>query len=282
MPTHSLSRRTFLALAGTLPLSARAALAASKVPVGLELYSVRNALRDDLKGTVTQVAKLGYEVVEFYSPYLQWTPQTAADVRKLLDDLGITCPSTHNGANAFKPEELKKAIALNQAIGSTKIVMASPGPAKTVDDWNALSDLLNSAAETLRPLGMVAGFHNHALEWKPVDGKRPMDILAERTSKDVVLQLDVGTTLEAGADPVAWINANPGRIKSIHCKDWSPDKGYAVNFGEGTAPWPAIFQAAEAKGGVEHYLIEQEAGPEDEQLKRAEQCLANWKKIKAS
>ena len=107
-----------------------------------------------------------------------------------------------------------------------------------------------------------------------------MDILASSTSKDVVLQLDVGTALEAGTDPVAWINANPGRIKSMHCKDWSPTGGYAVVFGEGSAPWPKIFEAAEATGGIEHYLIEQEAGPSDQQLQRAEKCFANWKRLR--
>jgi sugar phosphate isomerase/epimerase len=67
----------------------------------------------------------------------------------------------------------------------------------------------------------------------------------------------------------------------MHCKDWAPDdRGFAVNFGEGAAPWKAIFEAAESVGGIEHYLIEQEAGPEEGQMKRAEQCLANWKKMR--
>jgi sugar phosphate isomerase/epimerase len=279
--TTQVSRRAFLALAGALPLATRAAFAASKIPVGIELYSVRDFLAKDLMGTVRSVAKMGYEVVEFYSPYLAWTPQIAADVRKLLDDLGIKCPSTHNGHTVFTPDGLKKAIDLNQAIGSKAIIMASAGPAKTLDDWKAVSDRLNAAADTLRPLGMVAGFHNHAIEWKPVEGQRPMDILSSRTAKDVVLQFDVGTAVEAGADPVAWIKANPGRIKSVHCKDWAAGgKGYAVLFGEGDAPWKAIFEATESVGGVEYYLIEQEAGPADEQLKRAELCLANWKKLR--
>lgn len=277
----SLSRRSFLALTGAAPLAARAAFAASKVPVGLELYSVRDFLAKDLTGTVRGVAAMGYEVVEFYSPYLQWTPQIAADVRKLLDELRIKCLSTHNGANAFVGDELSKAIDLNKAIGSKAVIMASPGPVKTADDFRLLADRLNAAAEKLRPLGMVAGFHNHAMEWKPIGGERPMDILAQRTTKDVVLQLDVGTAVEAGADPVAWIKANPGRIKSMHCKDWSSDgRAYAVNFGEGNAPWKPIFEAAESVGGIECYLIEQEAGPADEQMKRAGQCLANWKKLR--
>lgn len=279
--SHQLSRRTFLALAGAVPLASRAAFAASKVPVGLELYSVRDFLAKDLTGTVRAVAALGYEVVEFYSPYLQWTPQTAADVRTLLDELGIKCPSTHNGHTVFTLEGLKKAIDLNQAIGSKVIVMASAGPAKTAEDWKAVADRLNAAADTLRPLGMAAGFHNHAVEWRPVDGQRPMDILAARTAKDVVLQFDVGTAVEAGADPIAWIKANPGRIKSLHCKDWAAGgKGYAVLFGEGDAPWKAIVDASESVGGVEYYLIEQEAGPVDQQMKRAELCLANWKKLR--
>src|SRR5258705_9540153 len=119
-PTR-LSRRTFLTLAGTAPLMARVSLAAKSVPVGLELYSVRDELAKDLMGTVRAVAKMGYQVVEFYSPYYEWTPQTATDVRKLLDDLGIRCNSTHNSSTVFTPDGLQKAIDLNQAIGSHAI-----------------------------------------------------------------------------------------------------------------------------------------------------------------
>jgi sugar phosphate isomerase/epimerase len=261
MDANSISRRTFLALAGTLPLAMRTR-AAAKVPVGIELYSVRDFLVKDLPGTVRAVAKIGYEVVEFYSPYYDWTPSKASEVRRLLDELGIRCLSTHNSSNALAPDGLQKAIELNQIIGSKSIVMASAGEITTADGWKAVADRLNAAAEKLKPLGMTTGFHNHAAEWKPIDGKRPMDILASSTTKDVVLQLDVGTALEAGTDPVAWINANPGRIKSMHCKDWSPTGGYEVVFGEGAAPWSKIFEAAESTGGIEHYLIEQEAGPD--------------------
>jgi sugar phosphate isomerase/epimerase len=81
---------------------------------------------------------------------------------------------------------------------------------------------------------------------------------------------------------VAWITANPGRIKSIHCKDWAADgRGYGALFGEGDAPWAKILQAAESAGGVECYLIEHEEGKGAEQLQRAEKCLANWKKMTA-
>ena len=282
--TNSVSRRTFLTLAGTLPFALRASASqaqTSKAPVGLELYSVRDELTRDLMGTVRAVAKMGYEIVEFYSPYYSWTPETATEVRKLMDDLGIRCHSTHNSATAISPEGIQKAIDLNRTLGSRHIIVASAGKVTTVDGWKAFGAQLNTAAERLKSAGMSTGFHNHAVEWRPIDGQRPMDVLAASTSKDVILQLDVGTCVEAGADPVAWIKANPGRIKSIHCKDWAPDRGYAVLFGEGAAPWREIFAAAESTGGIEFYLIEQEQGPATEQMQRAAKCLENWKKMKA-
>ena len=171
-------------------------------------------------GTVRAVAKLGYQIVEFYSPYYSWTPSQASDVRKLLDDLGIQCRSTHNDNRVFTPDGIQKAIELNQIIGSKYIVMASPGEVSTADSWKQVADRLNAGAEKLKPLGMFAGYHNHGAEWQAVEGKRPMDILATNTDKSVALQFDVGTCVAAGADPVAWITSNPGRIKSMHCKDW--------------------------------------------------------------
>jgi len=283
MPINShVSRRSFLALAGALPFALKASVAAAgKVPVGIELYTVRDELSKDLVGTVRAVGKMGYEVVEFYSPYYSWTTEKAKEVRKLLDDLGVKCRSTHNDSTTLTAENLPKAIELNQIIGSQYIIMASAGKTTGIDSWKAVADRLNAAAEKLKPAGMATGYHNHQTEWKPIEGQRPMDVIASGTSKDVVLQLDVGTCVEVGDDPVAWIKAHPGRIKSIHCKDWAPGKGYGVLFGEGTSPWPKIFEAAESVGGVEYYLIEQEEGPATEQLQRAEKCLANYKKLRS-
>jgi len=280
---HTLSRRAFLGAATAAPFAFSSALRAARdVPVGLELYSVRGDLAKDLLGTVAAVGRMGYQVVEFYAPYLAWTPETARDVRKVLDDSGLTCRSTHNSGPWTSADTLKKAIELNQAIGSRALIMASaPGRITGIDGWKAVADQLTSIAEQLRPLGLATGFHNHQIEWREVDGKRPMDVLAAGTPKDVILQFDVGTCLEAGVDPLAWINANPGRIKSVHCKDWSPERGYTVAFGEGTAPWKAIFDAVERTGGVEYYLVEQETGAESiGELPMVQRCLDNWKKLR--
>jgi len=280
--SDSLSRRAFLGMTAALPFAAASLRAAAKnVPVGLELYSVRGALAKDLLGTVTAVGKMGYEVVEFYAPYLTWPAETAKDVRKCLDDAGLKCHSTHNNGQSFTDDGLKKAIDLNQIIGSKNLIMASAPRATGIDAWKGLADQLTSIAAKLKPLGMATGYHNHQVEWRPIDGQRPMDVIAAGTTKNVVLQFDVGTCVEVGADPIAWINAHPGRIKSIHCKDWAAGRGYAVAFGEGDAPWKKIFDAAEDKGGVEYYLIEQETGGPDGELAMVQQCLENWKQLRA-
>ena len=281
--TSLLSRRGFLAVSAVLPWAFRGMAASSaSIPVGLELYSVRDALKQDPEGTVRTVAKMGYKVVEFYAPYFDWSDAQAKQMRKLMDDLGIRCNSTHNGAEQFSAKNINRARDLNLILGSKYVVLAWSDPKTGPDGWKAVADTLNSAAETLEPSGLKPGYHNHQAEFTGAVGQRPMDMLAKSTKPSVMLQLDVGTCVEAGSDPVAWIRANPGRIRSIHCKDWSPDadKGYKVLFGEGVTDWKGIFAAAESVGGVEYYLIEQE-GSRFSEFETARKCLQTYRSMRA-
>jgi sugar phosphate isomerase/epimerase len=279
MSTHSLSRRAFLAMSAMLPLSLRA-FAATSIPVGLELYSVRNALKDDLMGTVRTVAQMGYQCVEFYAPYFDWSESQTKDMKKLLDDTGVRCFSTHNSNSYFTAENLKKARDKNLILGSKYVIMSSSDPKPGLDGWKEVADTLNSAADQLESSGLKTGYHNHEREFTPVEGKRPIEILAKDTKPSVALQFDVGTCVKAGSDPIAWIRANPGRIKSMHCKDWAPgpDKGYTVLFGESSTDWKGIFAAAESVGGIEYYLIEQE-GSRFSEFDTARKCLETFRRV---
>lgn len=303
---RQLSRRTFLARsgAGAAALACASSLGASlaspayasevaptqpapgRYPIGIELYALRGELAKDLPDTLRAVSQMGYDAVEFYAPYLGWTFPYAKEVRTRLDDLGLRCYSTHNSFPALMPgETMAKAIELNQIIGARHIILASPPEAKRTEDWLRVSGQLAAASRQLETHGLFAGFHNHRIEWNTLDdGKRVMDVLAANTPTEFVLQLDVGTCLEAGADPVAWITANPGRIRSIHLKDWAPgsdadQKGYRVLFGEGVAPWKEIVAAAESVGGVEFYLMEQE-GSRYPELDTARRCLDSWRAMR--
>ena len=284
MSCTNLSRRSFLALSAALPWALRgvASGAAGSLPVGLELYSVREALKTDPEGTVRAVAQMGYQAVEFYAPYYDWTDAQAKQMRKLMDDLGIRCYSTHNDEDFFSAAKIDHARDLNLILGCEYMVQAWSDPKPDLDAWKALAERLNGIADKLAPSGLKVGYHNHDAEWKPVGGRRPMEVLASSTKPTVMLQLDVGTCLEAGSDPVAWIRANPGRIRSIHCKDWSPDPNiaYKALFGEGKADWRAIFQAAESVGGTEYYLVEQE-GSRFPELETARRCLQAFRSTHA-
>ena len=277
MNTTTFSRRCFLAFTAVMPWAWRAG-AATAIPMGIEMYSVREALAKDSQGTVRAIAEMGYQGLEFYAPYFEWSHAQAKEMKKLMDDLGIRCFSTHNSADYLEKENIQKAIDLNLNLGSKYVVMASSQPKPGLDGWKEVADALNFAAETLEPAGLKAGYHNHQLEFTPVDGVRPMEILAKNTKPSVMLQLDVGTCVEVGSDPVAWIRANPGRIRSVHCKDWSPEtgKGYSVLFGEGKADWKGIFAAAASVGGAEYYLIEQE-GSRFSELETAKKCLEAYR-----
>ena len=256
-------------------------------PIGIEMYAVRTEQAKDLPNTLRTLKQIGYDAVEFFAPYMSWSLPYAKDVRTMLDDLGLRCYSTHNGITSLTPgDAMTKSIEINQILGARYIVLASPPfDHGTADEWKALCTTLVAAADAFRPHGLHAGLHNHDAEWATLaDGQRVMELIAANTPADFMLQLDVGTCVKAGADPVAWINANPGRIRSAHLKDWAPgtatqEKSYRVLFGEGVAPWKAIVSALEATGGVEFYLMEQE-GSRYSEFETARRCLANWKTLR--
>ncbi len=306
----SLTRRDFLARTGAsaallaaTPLLAGAASSTAAAdspsaprapepktyPIGIEMFAVRRSQQADLPGTLKSLKGYGYDAVEFFAPYLGWTFPRAKEVRTMLDDLGLRCYSTHNSIASLTPgDTMTKAIEINQILGARHIILASPPMnTGTADEWKAFAGKLTAASDVLRPHGLLAGLHNHDAEWAKVDGnQRVMDLIAANTPADFVLQLDVGTCVKAGADPVAWINANPGRIRSAHLKDWAPgteadEKSYRVLFGEGISPWKPIMAALESVGGVEFYLMEQE-GSRFSELETAQKCLTSWKAMRRS
>lgn len=284
-----MDRRAFLQTGAYVALGQgvlRAAPKWAKAPVGLELYSVRNEFAKDMAGTLQVVAKAGYQGVEMWGPYAEWNVEKAKEFKKIVNDLGMKVLSTHTGAKFFSPDLLGKVAELNGVLETRFMIMSSAGPVKGLDGWKEVAAKLNLAAEKLKPMGKATGFHNHATEFTPLEGKRPIEVLAKETGKDVVLQLDVGTCIAAGSDPVAWIEANPGRFRSLHLKDWKSGgkdvhEGYRCLFGEGDAKWKDIFAAAAKKGGLEHLLIEQE-GSAYTPFETIEKCMVNFKKLRDS
>src|SRR5258708_36833396 len=127
MPLPGLSRRSFLSFSAMLPWAV-SARAAKSIPLGLELYSVREVLKKDPEATVHAVAQMGYQGVEFYAPYFEWSESQTKQMRKLLDDLGIRCFSTHNYSSYLSPEKIGRARHMDLILCSKYIVMSSSDP----------------------------------------------------------------------------------------------------------------------------------------------------------
>lgn len=271
----NLTRRSLLASAVPAALAARS----QKIPIGIELYSVRNELKADPIDTVTRIGKMGYEVVEFFGPYIDYPLPLIKDLRKTMDAVNLKCMSTHNSGKTLF-DKLDQAVEYNQILGSNMLIQSSAPRMATIAEWKAFGEKLNEVSGKLKSHKMRAGYHNHQLEFKPLEGQLPIEVLAAATGKDFILQLDVGTCVEVGQDPVAYIKKHAGRVRSIHAKDWGPAKGYRVLLGEGTSPWKEVLATAEKVGGLEVILVEQE-GADLPPFEVAERCLATMRKMRS-
>ena len=265
MKIQSISRRAFLktsaSAAAFAGAQATALLAAgnyggNKIPFGLQLYSVRNECAKDLVGTVTAVAKMGYKAVEFAG----YHGRDAKTLRKLLDDVGLKCCGTHTGLDTLLADNLIKTIEFNHTLGNPFLIVPSlPGKyTKTHQGWLDAADIFNELVDKVKPHGMRVGYHNHNIEFKPLEGEVPWDTFFNRTKKEVVIQFDTGNGVAQGGDPVVYLKKKPGRVASVHVKPYSKTKPNAL-IGDDEQNWPEIFRLCETVAGVEWYIIEYES-----------------------
>jgi len=250
-----------------------------KIPIALQLYSVREECARDLPGTLEAVAKMGYEGVEFAGYY----GRSAEELRKMLDNLRLKVAGTHININTLLGDEFKKTIEFNHVLGNRFLIVPSlpEERRKTKAAWLETARLMNEIAKRLKPEGMLVGYHNHAVEFKPVEGDLPWDIFFGATVPEVVMQLDTGNAMHGGvsADGVLEIlKRYPGRATTVHLKEFSSTNERAL-IGEGEMRWKGFFSLCETVGGTEWYIVEQEsyAYPPLECVSR---CIKNLSKMK--
>jgi sugar phosphate isomerase/epimerase len=285
-----------LGLAGAAALTTGATAAGAtffkrtKLPLGLQLYTLGGDLRADLDGQLAKVAAAGYRAVEM-AGYLGKTPK---ELRAAFDKAGLVCPSAHVQAKSGGDpgfDKLDQLIADAHVIGWSHIVLPSfPTPAHiaaktaaesypdyanrlvsqfTADDWKSIADLLNAKGKALKAAGLSMGYHNHNFELAPVSdakGSTGLDLLLKHTDPALVhFEMDVGWVVAGGGDPFALLKAHAGRFTQIHVKDVlaTTKTNYAfqqdpTEVGSGTIPWPRLLPAAYA-AGVRGFFVEQEA-----------------------
>lgn len=228
----------------------------TRIPIALQLYSIRHDCEKDLPGTLEAVAKMGYDGVEFAGYY----GYSAEDLRKMLDDLGLRVAGTHIGLNTLQGETLAETAAFNRTLGNRFLIV--PGlPEERRNSraaWQGTAEIFNDIAAKLVDKGMVTGYHNHAIEFQPMDGELPWDTFFSNTRDDVVMQVDIGNALHGGGDPIPYIARYPGRAITVHLKEYSATNDKAL-VGEGDVNWGQVFELCESVGGTEWYIVEQES-----------------------
>jgi sugar phosphate isomerase/epimerase len=271
-----------VAAAWALPLKLRAAAAIARIPIAVQLYSVRGDCRQDFDAALEQIAKMGFSGVEF-AGYYNYEGK-AKELRQRLDGLNLKAAGTHINMNLIRDELIKSTIEFHQTIGCKFLVVPSEGSFTDPEKSKLLAEAFNKAAETLKPLGMACGYHNHTDEFKKEGDKTYWELFAERTSSDVILQQDCGWSATAGANPVELIQKYPGRTRTVHFKPAvvGSDKEKKAILGQDSVDWGAVYNACRSVGGTEWIVIEQEQYPDGKSaMECTEQSLAGLNKILA-
>jgi sugar phosphate isomerase/epimerase len=235
------------------------------LPVGLQLYTVRQLLQSDFPGTLRKVAEIGYKEVEFAGFYRETVPQ----LKELLKNDGLTAPSGHFGYQQLDAD-LPKILEDAHTLGMEYVVLPSlPNSLRhSVDAYKRAADFLNKTGEQCKKSGIHLAYHNHNRDFEKFGDVIALDLLIQQTNPAYVnFEMDCFWVTRAGYDPVGYMNKYPGRFPLLHIKDErkhypptatgpTPREAFAP-VGKGIIDWKRIFEAAR-KGGLKHYFVEQD------------------------
>ena len=241
---------------------------AKKIPISVQVYSVRNAANKDLAGTLKAIAKLGYDGVEFAGYY----GHDAKDIRKMLDDNGLKCSGTHTGIGELRGDRFEKTVELHKTLGTKFIIVPGGIDAELhdVEKSKRIAEEFDKLAEKMKPLGLFVGYHAHGGDAKIIDGVPAWERLFDAIkNKDVIHQMDIGNYMSSGGEPYKMIEKFKGRTKTVHLKE--AGAGNPI-IGSGTVDWNRVFELCETVGGTEWYVVEDEDAPDN--VERIGKCIA--------
>jgi len=247
-------------------------MSTKKIPVGIQLYSLRDVMPGDVPGTLRKVAEMGYAGVECAGYY----NLSGSELRKMLDDCNLVCLGAHTGFDALEQDAFEKTVATNKALGTDRLIV----PWADVKNLSNTIERLNTAHARAKKHGMRVGYHNHSQEFAVVDGMTIFERIFAETPSDFLVQLDIGWAAHAGLDfsaIAAVLRKYADRIETVHVKEFSRVNPTAA-VGEGEVDWAQIFPILEKETAIQCYVVEQEkfaVGP----LESARVCRDNIRKL---
>ena len=246
-------------------LSATSMLRANPLgmPIGCQTWPVRERIAKDFPGTVKLLAEVGFQSIELCSPvgyaddgFADVGKYSGAELRRILDDAGVTCVSSHFGIEELRKDQ-GRSIAWAKDVGLTQMIVPSlDGPKNpTMDDVKRAADEYNKMGERAARAGIQQGLHSEDFELTHVDGQRTYDLLFKLLDPKLVrFQFQV-STISAGYDAAQYFTRYPGRFISMHVQGWSTKTRKETAVGQGSLDWRKIFTAAKI-GGIKNYYVE--------------------------
>jgi sugar phosphate isomerase/epimerase len=272
---RKLSRRQFLGksalgigsavIASQIPIDLNAGMFdnAVKLPLGFQVWTIKDELIKDFPGTLKKMADLGYQTVEMCSPpgyetsgFGPLMKLTAKEMLRIINDAGLTFESTHYGMDEFR-KSLGERIEFAAESGQKQMILSSFGlPQKaTMSDWMKAADELNNFGMQAKKAGIQMGFHNHHGEFGEIDGVLIYDALLKQFDPEYVKMQFQVAVISIGYKAAAYFEKYPGRFISAHLADWSPEEKKNVTLGKGIVDWKEFFASTD-KGGVKNIFVE--------------------------
>lgn len=231
-----------------------------KIPIGLQLFSVRGEVARDLPATLKAIADIGCQGAEpwgYGGESLDWQGHSAQDLRRLYDENGLTCCGLHLSTSSLQGDNLARTIEFNQILGNRFLIVAMDKERMSSRAGIfELANILNETSERLAPEKMFAGYHAHGFDFEVVEGEIAWDVLFANTRPEVIMQMDIGNCASGGGDPLGTLKRFPDRARSVHLKDFGGPSADSV-IGEGKADWPEIFRVCETMQNTEWYVVEE-------------------------
>lgn len=253
----------------------------TKIPIAVQLYSIRDDCARDLPKTIEAIAKMGYDGVEFAGYY----GNSAEQLKNLLDQFGLKVAGTHISFESLIGNELEKTIEFNHILGNRFLIV--PGLIEERRNskaaWLETARIINKISDRLKSEDMHVGYHNHIIEFQLLDNIVPWDVFFGSTNHSVVMQLDVGNAMHGGVSSeriFEIIKKYPGRANTVHLKEFSSTNENAI-LGEGDVDWTKFLSLCYQIGDTEWFIIEQESyafAP----IECVRRCLINIRKINNS
>jgi sugar phosphate isomerase/epimerase len=227
----------------------------------IQIWTLREAFGEDMPATLEAIKEMGYQGVElcrWYDSTDKFDKWSAEDIQAVCDRIGLKVISSHVPYYMIQEDRLPELVEFCRVVGMGYAVVASLPEELTRSRvaWREAATQFNRAAATLKPEGIRIGYHNHGVEFQPIDGQKPWDIFFDNTDPEVIMQLDIGNALSGGGDPYSYLENYPGRATLVHLKDYAPEQELGV-LGDGRVDWGRVFDLCDRFQNPEWYIVEQ-------------------------